>query len=335
MSYYGGTITVAGRNLITSLIAGETIELTRVVVGSGSIPEGVEPIDMQDLVHSIAEASTDVPTVDNGVVYLTVEYRNDMNGGLEEGFWLREFGIYAKTAASEEILLYYATLGDSPQPVNAYRDNRIDIRRYPVSIELELDADVQVGYKPGSFVTSEEAHQIIYGMVNEAAAGMSRTVIVDIILPAADWQAEETPEKGFVLDYPLPEATDKHYPSVALHRESLETAKLAEVCPTMQSLNGLLRFWANKQPEADMAATVKLVTPTVEIEGVSGGTGGRYVLPIASSNRLGGVKIGKNVQITQDGTISVEDAKTTDFATDEEVAAMLEEVFNDGEETTD
>ena len=38
MSYYGGTITVKGRDLITSLIAGETIEFTRIVVGSGEMP---------------------------------------------------------------------------------------------------------------------------------------------------------------------------------------------------------------------------------------------------------------------------------------------------------
>ena len=33
MSYYGGTVTVAGRNLITSLMAGKTIEFTRIMVG--------------------------------------------------------------------------------------------------------------------------------------------------------------------------------------------------------------------------------------------------------------------------------------------------------------
>ena len=31
MSYYGGTVTVAGRNLITSLMAGKTIEFTRIM----------------------------------------------------------------------------------------------------------------------------------------------------------------------------------------------------------------------------------------------------------------------------------------------------------------
>ena len=105
MSYYGGTITVKGRDLITSLIAGETIEFTRIVVGSGEMPEGVEPIDMEALVNEVAEATSTVPTVENSVLSLVVEYRNDMNGGLKTGFWLREFGIYAKTNKSEEVLL--------------------------------------------------------------------------------------------------------------------------------------------------------------------------------------------------------------------------------------
>ena len=119
MSYYGGTITVKGRNLITSLMAGETIEFTRVVVGSGEMPEGIEPLDMADLVEPVADATSSVPVVKNNVLSMVVEYRNEMNGGLKEGFWLREFGIYAKTETTEEVLLYYATLGDSPQPVNA------------------------------------------------------------------------------------------------------------------------------------------------------------------------------------------------------------------------
>ena len=113
MSYYGGTVTVAGRNLITSLMAGKTIEFTRIMVGSGAMPEGVEPIDMVALVTPVAEGVSSVATVENGVLSMVVEYRNDLNGGLQEGFWLREFGVFAKTEDTEEILLYYATLGDS------------------------------------------------------------------------------------------------------------------------------------------------------------------------------------------------------------------------------
>ena len=165
---------------------------------------------------------------------------------------------------------------------------------------------------------------MVWGMMQEAAEEMSRAVIVDIILPAAGWQKEGA---GYRLDYALAEAAENQYPSMAFHREALETAKKAEVCPTMQSLAGLLRFWAKYQPEADMAATVSLVSRSGELQG-GGGAGGHYVLPIASSKRLGGVKIGQNVQIAQDGTISVDKAPLPDIATDAEVSAMLEEVFD-------
>ena len=224
MSYYGGTITVKGRDLITSLIAGETIEFTRIVVGSGEMPEGVEPIDMEDLVNPVAEATSTVPTVENGVLSLVVEYRNDMNGGLKTGFWLREFGIYAKTANSEEVLLYYATLGDSPQPVNAYQDNRIDIRRYPVTIALEVDADIQVTYNPGAFITAEEAEQLVQAMVNESIAeiigSVGTTIIKDITIPATGWaldpDLDESGEAGedsyrYRVEVVMAEATADHF----------------------------------------------------------------------------------------------------------------------------
>ena len=73
MSYYGGTVTVAGRNLITSLMAGKTIEFTRIMVGSGAMPEGVEPIDMVTLVTLVAEGVSSVPTVENGVLSMVVD----------------------------------------------------------------------------------------------------------------------------------------------------------------------------------------------------------------------------------------------------------------------
>ena len=63
--YYGGSVTTAGRSLITSLIAGEHIEFTRIVVGSGQMPDGVEPIDMKDLVEPREEATSSVPIVED------------------------------------------------------------------------------------------------------------------------------------------------------------------------------------------------------------------------------------------------------------------------------
>ena len=56
-----------------------------------------------------------------------------------------------------------------------------------------------------------------------------------------------------------------------------------------------------------------------------GSGGGSYVLPTATATRLGGVKVGEGLQITEDGTIST----VTDFATSDDMEAMLEEAFNE------
>ena len=330
MSYYGGTVTVAGRNLITSLMAGKTIEFTRIEVGSGAMPEGVEPIDMTALVTPVAEGVSTVPIVENGVLNMVVEYRNDLNGGLTDGFWLREFGVFAKTEDTEETLLYYATLGDSPQPVNAYKDNRIDIRRYPITIALELDADVQVTYNPGAFVTAGEAQELVQGMVNEATKGLGSTIIKDITIPADIWTAVDEPQDKIAYSAELVDADIRELqaPVVSLHKESLDVADKAGVCQSAQTMDGRLIMWSRYLPKQDLTATLILITPS---EGATGSSA--YVLPIASATRLGGVKIGKGVSITADGTISVSGGGIgeDDIATAEEMESMLDQVFPEEE----
>lgn len=326
MSYYGGTITVAGRNLITSLIAGETIEFTRIVVGSGAMPEGVEPIDMTDLVTPVADGTSTVPTVDNGALYLTVEYRNDLNGGLKEGFWLREFGIYAKTANTEEILLYYATLGDSPQPVNAYKDNRIDIRRYPVTIALELDVDVQVTYNPDAFLTSSDAYELLSAMMNNIFA----TVTIQITIPSDVWLFEESDSFPYYADISCNDITERHYPNVALDKSSLEIAQNAGLCPTVQTLNGKIRFWAKNKPSENITGTALLIYAS-EIKSNAVGISGNSIIPIASSTALGGVIVQEDsgLKIDDRGNLSLDSDKLIESiaATNDETQEVIGKYF--------
>lgn len=319
--YYGGTVTVKGRNMISHLMTGETMELTRIVVGKGEMPEGVEPIDMEDLVDPVALATSTVPVVEDGVLQMVVEYRNDMNGGLQEGFWLREFGIYARTDQQEEILLYYATLGNSPQPVNAYKDNRIDTRRYPISIALALDAEVTVSYNPGAFITAEDAEDMLQAMVDEAMSGVGSAIIKEITVPAEGWVWRDDDDQSELMDdefmmqadVECEEATAAMFPSVALDKASLETAKAAGLCPTIQALDGIIRFWARNTPDSDMTGTLALLSPSSG----GGGGGSSYVLPPASSTVLGGVRIkaGSGLKVSPSGDLSV-DAATAEEAED-------------------
>lgn len=57
-----------------------------------------------------------------------------------------------------------------------------------------------------------------------------------------------------------------------------------------------------------------------------------YEIPAASKDSLGGIRIGSGLTVAEDGTASVDSAAVADMiqeyaATDEEVAAMLDEVF--------
>ena len=156
---YGFTITVKGRKLLASLVAGDQLEISRVMVGSGDIGEE-SPVYFDDLVQPVAQATSTEPIVENEVVSFVVEYRSDLNGGLEHGFWINEFGVFAMDG-EEEILLYYGSLGEVPQYVSAYKNGAIDIRRYPVSIVISDGVEVQLAYPALAFMTAQEVRRFL------------------------------------------------------------------------------------------------------------------------------------------------------------------------------
>ena len=156
----GFMITVKGRKLLAKLVAGEQLEITRVMVGSGNLGEE-SPAYFDDLIQPVAQATSTEPVAEDGVVSFIVEYRSDLNGGLQHEFWINEFGIFARDG-EEEILLYYATLGDFPQHVMAYKQNgAIDVRRYPVSIAISDEVKVVLAYPALSFMTAEEVRRFL------------------------------------------------------------------------------------------------------------------------------------------------------------------------------
>lgn len=184
----------------------------------------------------------------------------------------------------------------------------------------------------------EESGQImsedrVKELIKESGGGGGAAIIKNITIPADgwDWQRESDDEEMLgmddfrcVVDVAVDDVTEEMFPSVALHKAAIEVAKRAGLCPTVQALAGVLRFWARNIPTADMSATVALWA----LGGTAGG-GSAYVLPVATATRLGGVKIGSGVSVSADGTIS---ASTSGITQDEVVSAadtdkMLDEIF--------
>lgn len=159
MSYYGFAVTDKGRTLIAKLVAGKQLSLSRVMVGSGSCPDDREPKTLTDLVEPVAAATTTTPTYDGASVKMIVEYRSDLNGGLDHGFWLREFGVYAYDPDDGEVLIYYGCLGDYPQWVSAASNTGVDVRRFPVCIVIGDDSGITVDYDCEAWMTAEDVEQ--------------------------------------------------------------------------------------------------------------------------------------------------------------------------------
>ena len=160
---YGFIITTAGEGLLARASAGEGLTLTEVWVGKGAVESAEAAKALTALVDPVAKATGTQPAVAGGQISMLVEYRNDMGGGLEEGFTLSEFGVMAKVGDDAPTLLYYAALGDRAQPVPPIAEG-LDVHRFPVAIGVTGEVAVSLEYPAGAWVTHEELEEAMAGI---------------------------------------------------------------------------------------------------------------------------------------------------------------------------
>ena len=153
---YGFIIPAKGMELLTGLLAGDTLTITRCMVGTGQVPAETQPTALTDLVQPIAQATSTQPLVHGQQVDFTIEYRNDLHGGLESGFYLREFGVFARAKNGAEVMIYYGNLGDYPQWVQPYTQGAVEVRRFPVAIGVSNAPTVILEYNADAFMTAED-----------------------------------------------------------------------------------------------------------------------------------------------------------------------------------
>ena len=280
---YGFTPTNAGRALIAGLLAGETLTITKTMVGSGK-PASLDAMAaLTDLVEPVAQATSTTPVHSANAVTLTVEYRSDLNGGLKEGFYINEYGIFAKTATSAETLIFYGCLGDHPQYVYAYVEGQApDVRRYPAVIEVANGVTVQVDYTAAAFITAADAEEMLAAMVQ----GLSGADLHTITIPAAAWTLDEsqTPPGGalypYYADVTVAGALATQFPIVAIHDDSQDAATDARVSRVAQALAGKVRLRARQPANSAINITVALLSGSETAPGDGHGT----------VNAAGGVK---------------------------------------------
>lgn len=156
---YGAAVTAKGLQLIAKIIATRiNLTLSKVMLGSGTPAKGTYIGDLEDLVEPVTAGTVSEPIYHGDTVDMTVEYRSDMNGGLKEGFIIREFGIFARDpdVPDNEIMIFYGNLSKYPQYIAPYTGGRLDIRRYPVSITIAEGTVVVLEDLPSVVMTLDD-----------------------------------------------------------------------------------------------------------------------------------------------------------------------------------
>ncbi len=348
MNDYGFAITDNGRFLIAKLATGVKLKLTKTMVGSGR-PVDCEAREMTDLSKPVAEATSTVPIYNEDRVEMVVEYRSDLNGGLKQGFWLNEFGVYAEDPDEGEILLYYGCLGDYPQWVSAASKTGVDVRRFPVTIIIGSGAEVEINFNSEAWMTAEDVKKYcedamlpellknvesnfseelkkagealdIANEVKEEMENFSPSEITsqDIIIPTTGWtESEEI--SALSIDVIVDGITENMFPIVTYNPEFDSIAAACELNSRAKTGNGYIRLFAETAPSQPINAAVILLSPSASFSG-----GGSSLQP-ATKDRLGGVIIGDGVAVTAEGKISVatEDISATDADADDIINSIF------------
>lgn len=171
----------AGLNLMASLAVGSTLNIVRVGFGDGVLNEYDDPAALTDLIHHVADGVAGKLSRQDNIVNLTVEFQNDLNGGLQTPFWLREFGIYCLDEEGSEVMVWRGDLLDLPMPVSAWDGRTIDVRQFPLTFPILGDLEIQLSISGGLVLTSAdlEAHNAdptAHPDIRELIAAMQLTI---------------------------------------------------------------------------------------------------------------------------------------------------------------
>lgn len=142
-------ITDAGIALQNRLLAGETLQITEVKAGSGSvaITDLRTQTDLQvvnQVLSIVNKQSGDKSTV--LMVQLTT-------AGLSSGYDLQQLGVYAKAQGEDEEILFAILQEETPMPIPSETEKP----RYAVTFYLEFvltnDNKIEVNINPAAYVT--------------------------------------------------------------------------------------------------------------------------------------------------------------------------------------
>lgn len=147
-------VTIKGSVAIAALIAGGTLEFTRIAVGDGEMSAGQSPMQMTDLVHRLFDVQ--INEIDyNSEAHATIKgvFSNEDNAG---GFYYRELGLFAKDPVTgDEILYCYGNAGSGAEWINPAGEGSIIEKEVHIVTLVGNATEVRATLASGVYATQE------------------------------------------------------------------------------------------------------------------------------------------------------------------------------------
>ena len=295
------------------------MKYTRAAVGKGQIPEGQSPKTMTQPAGYVMDAKiASVTNPVNGECQVTVQIDSS---DASEGFYATSIMLFATDPDEGEVPYTYLALENEPEWIRPSSSVVGKLATFDLIAAVGAIDKVTAAIDPSSFTT--------YGAVEQLIDGA--TLKREITIPTAGWEdaAEEALTGRVYVDIPQEDATEAMMPVISLYPTDAHLAKACGMSETSRTLDGKVRVYAEKAPSEEIKAT--LVLMKAYSGRVSGGEGNTsYVLPAATKTRLGGVKIGDNIEVTPDGTISSSGKIDPEMvATEDETEEMITKIFDE------
>jgi len=299
-----------GIALIAKALAGRCrIHYTRVAAGKGAIPEGMTPKTMDEPPDYVMDAMiSEVTNPIDGECQVTVQISS---ADVEAGFYVTGLLLYAEDPDEGEVPFTYLVLENEPEWIRPASSIVGKLATFDVIAAVGDVDTVSATIDPNALVTYRKLKELIDAL---------GTRQLPITIPADGWQ--DNPDGGayaYRADIPVESVTAKLIPQLFYPPESAERAGYYGLSPVCETLDGLLRVWSKAVPAEPIPAVLNLTGDASGYFAVGdGNTGsGTFTLPPATENTLGGVKVGSGLNVTRDGTLSV------NAATEAEVNEML------------
>lgn len=156
-------LTKQGKVLQAKAIAGSTLTITKMKLGSGIIPEGVSPEDLTDLIQPKQVLGLTAISVNGGLAKIQSIVTN---AELSEGYYIRECGVFATDPDEGEVM--YAIMTDtSPDFLPAASSSVVISEEFSINVVTENVSNITATIDPEGIVTVANARKIAEDKVTE------------------------------------------------------------------------------------------------------------------------------------------------------------------------